>query len=159
MKYIQLKIEDSLHKEIKLKAVQAGKTMPEYVLDCIQHPIRELRGECPKCKDTVVYERKELKAPAGYSHSAKTKKILGITKEQQVGKKPKGFTITEFIIWTVILTILAGILATSYYRRAESDPEPECFIQEKGWSDDYRQQAFQRTIIDCEDFSPLTFAK
>ena len=35
MKYIQLTLEDDLHKEIKLKAIQSGKTIPKYILDCI----------------------------------------------------------------------------------------------------------------------------
>jgi len=37
MKYIQLTLEDDLHKEIKLKAIQSGKTIPKYILDCITY--------------------------------------------------------------------------------------------------------------------------
>jgi len=38
MKYIQLKVEDELHKEIKLKAIEAGKSMHSYIIDCIIWP-------------------------------------------------------------------------------------------------------------------------
>ena len=38
MKYIKLKVEPELHKEIKIKAAEAGKSMHQYILDCIKYP-------------------------------------------------------------------------------------------------------------------------
>jgi hypothetical protein len=36
MKYIQLKITEEQHKQIKLKAIEAEKSMHAYILDCIE---------------------------------------------------------------------------------------------------------------------------
>lgn len=35
MKYIQLKLADDLHRKIKVQAAMAEKTIPEYVLHCV----------------------------------------------------------------------------------------------------------------------------
>ena len=104
MKYIQLTLEDDLHKEIKLKAIQSGKTIPKYILDCLtkgddifysgfnagakaEGQLRDGKqketpmykgdiktGQMTECKETTT-EPKKFKG--------------GYTKEQSVGKKPK----------------------------------------------------------------------
>ena len=37
-KYIQLQITEEQHKQIKLRAIDAGKSMKDYILDCLKHP-------------------------------------------------------------------------------------------------------------------------
>lgn len=36
IKYIQLKLSNDLHRKIKIQAAIAEKTIPEYVLDCVE---------------------------------------------------------------------------------------------------------------------------
>ena len=50
MPYIQLKTTKEQHKQIKLKAIESGKTIPEYVLECI------LTVDMSRCLDKAEKE-------------------------------------------------------------------------------------------------------
>lgn len=52
IKYIKLRVSPDLHKEIKLKAVEAGKSMHQYILDCVEgeYHITPAGNKC-WCKD------------------------------------------------------------------------------------------------------------
>jgi len=108
MKYIQLTLEDDLHKEIKLKAIQSGKTIPKYILDCITYTwadrkrlkdSAEALAKPPMFKDVVEqseetpYWKGDIKTGQMTECKETTtepKKFKGgYTKEQSVGKKPK----------------------------------------------------------------------
>ena len=117
MKYIQLTLEDDLHKEIKLKAIQSGKTIPKYILDCLtkgddifysgfnagakaEGQLRDgKQKETPMYKDVVEqseetpYWKGDIKTGQMTECKETTtepKKFKGgYTKEQSVGKKPK----------------------------------------------------------------------
>lgn len=56
MKYIQLKVEDKLHKEIKLQAIDRGKTINQYILDCIQLVTLQNNMAEKMDKDYMLYE-------------------------------------------------------------------------------------------------------
>jgi len=65
MKYIQIKpndgLTDELHKEIKLKAIESNKSIPKYILDCVENPIKEIPiNYCMKC---MRCEEKKLEPP------------------------------------------------------------------------------------------------
>ena len=108
MKKFLLTLDDKLHKEIKLKAIEAEKSMHQYILDCITYTwadrkrlkdSAEALAKPPMFKDVVEqseetpYWKGDIKTGQMTEYKETTtepKKFKGgYTKEQSVGKKPK----------------------------------------------------------------------
>ena len=82
MPYIQLKTTDEQHKEIKLKAIESGKTIPEYVLECISGlPVDEQTYKVKDFTEQPTSSKQSEQAPK------KEKKVYGYSKSKSLGKK------------------------------------------------------------------------
>ena len=101
MPYIQLQTTKELHKKIKLKAIESGKTIPEYVLECILTVDMSRcldRAEKELIQNVIVENAKEIEFVLCPSTDKPTETIVPLSgKIKESSKKPK----EEFIPETV----------------------------------------------------------